>query len=185
MASKKYKITRLKIQNINDGVHSVKLYKHKNDKIQELCTKTVVVRNFCKGKSIYLKYLSNDGRYKFISFCKYSINNHSGESLGSISRLTTDLYSGKSSSEQIGYDKSSSITATVTNVGFDEFKEISDVVTSSKVYMQVNENSDSINDSEENWILVTVDGNMQYNTKNPSQNFILNINLPKQYTITL
>lgn len=191
MASAYYKIWRIKQQNFNEGETDVPLYRRITTMGQTSYAyggvkKVKVRRGTCNNPAnyIYLKFLANDGKYKFIQFDRIHTEDTTSENIGKVSKLNTSFISGQGSSYNIGYTGKRFINASVM-LDNEAYKTASDIFTSPRVYMQVNE-TDELTDNDSNWLLVTVENEGgSFNTKKNSQRLSLRIELPEMQTITM
>lgn len=184
MASERYRITRLKLDDLTKGKHVITLYKHYLHKNQPLCQKTVIAADSCTNGKIYCKYLADDGKYKFILFdrgVQLSQNTDGGSSSTNIPYSTTDM---TSTSEELGYSTVRMITASVT-CDLDKYRTLESIQNSPRVYIQWNDNTFTPEDTDANWLLckITMNGNT-FPMKKGVARVSVTITLPQVFSLS-
>lgn len=182
MASERYSVTRFKVDNLEKGVHKVKLYKHYLGQNKVLCEKTVIASHTC-GKYIYLKYLASDGRYKFMMFDRNIRLSGQNDSIGEGSAFPYSLDSMVSPTYSLGYSSVRTVSCGVV-VDAEKYAYVSDILSSPKVYMQIKEKPFEVNDLEDNWLEVTVQGSNEFPVKKGMSVFNVTVTLPEYNSIT-
>lgn len=189
MASSKYKLMRYKFINYPVGVKKIQMnfYGHNADEgyVKKICEKDVYVlqMNACGTNDYkYIKYLSTDGKYKFIPFQKYVTLSQTDTALGETSKLLTDLRTAQGDKQSLGYTSSKKIQLSTTCTE-EQYNEWVKVFQSPRVYLQFKD--PNLFDEDENWLLVTVEGSNSFVTKKTKNVFTMTINLPQYNNITM
>ena len=191
MASNFYKFWRIKKQGFEAGETRVNMYRLRTligeSGYMYSGYKTVKVRrNTCSDpeKYIYLKYLDSDNRYKFLQLNRLYTSSVSAESLGTVSKLSTNFATAQGKSYSLGYTASKSINASV-ELPNEEYEAAQGLFFSPRVYLQINETT-ALTDGDENWLLVTVENTGgEYVSKKNSQILSVRIQLPETNTIKM
>lgn len=180
MSSTRYKIQRYKFQKYQTGIIDIKLWRYAGGESENFCQKKVQVVSggHCNGvgKYVYIKYLASDGKYKFIPFNRSTTLEQNDEQIGSVSTIITSLSGPNTGSASMGYTthKKMQLTTPVTK---DQYVVYSEVLSSPRVYLQ--KDTDELNDEDENWILVNLEGGSTYNVNKPQEIFSITITLPE------
>lgn len=185
MASNKYKLNRYKFQKLtNDTVLTFYVHQYGTTDSSVICKKTIKVNvTGCEaGTYKYLKYLSTDGKYKFIPFERVYVLSQSDEQIGSVSRLVTNLETAQGNTENIG-SKTTKMMQLSTCISKEQYDEYCKCLQSSRVYLQKDDTN--LNDEEENWLLVSITGNTNYSVKKAKITFTVTITLPEYNNIRM
>lgn len=185
MASNKYKVNRYKFQKVADGtVFTFYVHQPGVEEVQVIAKQTVrVPMTGCEaGKYKYIKYLSTDGKYKFIPFEKVYVLSQSDEQIGTVSRLVTNLETAQGSTENIGAKTLKQLQLS-TLVDRKQYEEYSKCLQSSRVYLQNDDTN--LNDEEQNWLLVSVTGGSSFSSKKTKVQFTITVTLPEYNNITM
>ena len=186
MASSRYKLNRYKFQKVADNT-VLTFYVHPAGTTDSsiICKKTIKVPSTgCEaGKYKYIKYLSTDGKYKFIPFEKVYVLSQSDEQIGSVSRLVTDLETAQSNTENIG-SRTVKMIQLSTMVNREQYDEYIKCLQSARVYLQKDDTN--LNDEDQNWLLVSISGNnTQFSSKKSKMNFTVTVTLPEYNNIRM
>ena len=135
----------------------------------------------CGG--LYVRYLSNEGFYRFWLFNKYYAINQSGSKIGSIINSFDTMVGAQARAFNIGYeDVFRRYVATSENVSKENRKILMDIYTSPAVYLWTGTPGvDDVTD-ETLWILVEIEGSHEIKEKKGFQNIQATIILPELYT---
>lgn len=187
MASSVYKLMRYKFVNYPVGTNNIQLniYAHNTGDTKKICEKDIVIigSNACGTNGYkYIKYLSTDGKYKFIPFKKYVTLSQDDELIGETGKLMTDLKTAQSNSYSLGYSSQKKMLLTTTCTQ-EQYNEWSKVFQSPRVYLQLKD--PNLNDEDENWLLVRVEGTASFSTKKPCTTFSMTIVLPDYNNIIM
>lgn len=183
MASNRYKVTRYKVDDLPKGVNHITLWKHYLGQNKELCTKTVIASGNECAKSVYLKYLASDGKYRFMCFDRNVRMGSNQTSLGNGQGIPTNLNVAVAPTYSLGYSSNRTIQAAVV-CDLMRYAMLSDILTSPKVYLQTGETPYLIDDDEKNWIEVQVSGENTIPVKKGTTVFSITITLPEYNSIT-
>ena len=183
MASNRYRITRYKVDDLPKGINKVVLWKHYLGQNKELCTKTVIASGNECAKTVYLKYLASDGKYKFMCFDRNVRMGGQQTSLGNGQQIPNGLNDAKSPTYSLGYRSNRTIQCSV-NCDLVKYTQLADILTSPKVYLQTGEAPFLVNDEPENWIEVQVSGENNIPVKKGVTVFSVTVTLPEYNSIT-
>ena len=145
-------------------------------------TKTVVVKPFCAGGK-YLKYLDNNGYFRFFPFNKFFEIKGSAKSIGTINKIVENIKSSQSNVSQIGYENTVTVEVTAEGLTFEELTILSAIYESPRVYYYIGSGTDEKKD----WLEVTIkskDG-LYRKKKGNSYTVELTITLPERQTIKM
>lgn len=184
MASSKYKLNRYKFQKVADNT-ILTFYVHRDGQDAKVIAKQTIrvpATGCFAGKYKYLKYLSTDGKFKFIPFDKVYVLSQTDEQIGTVSRLVTDLETAQGNVENIGSKTTKMIQLSVL-VDREQYEEYSKCLQSPRVYLQLDDTN--LNDEEENWLLVTVTGGTEFSSKKSKTRFTVEVQLPEYNNITM
>lgn len=169
---------RVKLTDLSVGDHTVWFYKNG----AKAGSVIVRIKEFCED-SKYLKYIDRYGRYRFFQFNNRWQLTDKSTSIGSVNKLVTSLLTDQSSSENIGYRKTRTLSLTASAVAKDELEILQDVYSSPVVYLYIGKNQ---SDDYKDWLRVTVTGDgigrsrtLNFKTVN------VEVTLPEQFTQTL
>jgi len=187
MASSVYKLMRYKFINYPAGTRRIQMnfYAHNSDYVKKICEKDIVVlpMKACGTNDYkYIKYLSTDGKYKFIPFRKFTTLSQTDEALGETSKLLTDLKTAQGDNYQLGYSSKKQMLLS-TSCTEEQYDEWSKVFQSPRVYLQFKD--PNLYDEDENWLLVKVEGSPNFVTKKSKNEFNLTITLPNYNNIIM
>ncbi len=148
------------------GQHEVKLVING----QERSIATVDVLENCNK---YIKYLDRYGRYRFFPFSGNFTTELTKEKIGEISKNTYDLENAESSTDNIGYNVSKSVTL-AARVSEEQMRVLEDLYLSPRVYLF----------EKKKWIRVEIENNEQIKTLRNFRTLKLTVKLPQNYAIT-
>lgn len=164
---------------------TLNFYAHNEGYVKKIAEKEVVVLSMksCDADDYkYIKYLSTDGKYKFIPFQKYFVMSQQDEALGNVQKLSTDLKTAQGDKYSLGMTTEKKLVLT-TSCTEEQYEEWSKVFQSARVYLQLKD--PTLYDEDENWLLVTVEGGNEYATKKTRTTFSLTVTLPSYNNITM
>lgn len=187
MSSALYKLMRYKFIDLPIGTTTMNFYGHDNQQgtVTKICEKDIVVlpMHACGSNDYkYVKYLSSDGKYKFIPFQKYVTLTQEDTQLGTVNKMMTDLKTAQGNSYSLGYSSVKRMQLT-TNCSEEQYNEWVKVFQSPRVYLQFKD--PNLYDEDENWLLVTVDSAPEFSTKKRKNTFSMTITLPDYNNITM
>lgn len=187
MASSRYKLMRYKFIDLPVGKNEITLnfYAHNEGYVKKIAEKEVIVlpMKSCDADDYkYIKYLSTDGKYKFIPFQKYFTMTQQDESLGETTKFSTNLKTAQGDTYSLGTKTEKQLVLT-TSCTQEQYEEWSKVFQSPRVYLQLKD--PTLYDEDENWLLVKVEGGNQYSTKKTRTTFSLTVKLPSYNNITM
>lgn len=161
------------------GESEVKFYK--NGSLDLTCK--IIAKELCGDYKI-LKYLDQDGKYRFYPFNKYYNKQDAPKQIGTINKTIESLLTSQSDSKNIGYNNTRSLTLTADYVTNDEMELLSSLFLSPAVYLYIGNGQDD--DYTNTWLQVTVkgDGVIKQNKKN-ARKLTVEVTLPEFYTQTL
>ena len=177
MSSTRYKLQRYKFQKYPTGVVDINLWRY-GESVKQFCKKKVeVIGGVCNEPDnyVYIKYLSSDGKYKFIPFVRSIVLQQTDSEIGQMSTLVTSLKGPNTGSASMGFTTYKQMVLT-TPVNHEQYLTYEDVLSSPRVYLQ--KDTIDLRDEEENWILVKVEGGNSYNVRKPKDVFTITITLP-------
>lgn len=159
------------------GSRDVSFYKN-----GELLVKhTIVTKYGCDGYKL-LKWLDNNGQYRFFPFLSEHSIKDNPKQIGEVSNFIESLITAISDKSNLGYTNERKLTLRQVNVTEDERLILSSLFTSPKVYLYV---GDYIDFSILKYIEVTITcDNVVKKEKGKSSTFEITVNLPKHFTIT-
>jgi len=169
---------RYKKENLNAGNIDVTFYVNGLPYV----THRIKARETCTGWR-QLKWLDENGQYRFFAFSElYQIKNNS-KSLGLASSFITSLFDSQSESKNIGQSNEQILILRAVNVTSEERLILSSLATSPRIYLYT---GDFTKDEKSDYVLVTVktDGVIR-NEKQRPNNFEVTVTLPKHYTTTM
>ena len=169
---------RYKLEGLAKGITDVTFFVNS----LPFVTHTVKASETCEGWR-QLKWLDDNGQYRFFSFLElYSIKDNS-KSIGETNNFITSLLSSQSDTKNIGQTTERSIILRAVNVSSEERQILSSLGNSPRIYLYV---GDFTKDEAVDYILVNVktDG-IAKKEKPRAGNFEVTVNLPKYYNQTM
>lgn len=169
---------RYKFDNLTVGSHEVTFTAADGTTYK----KTVIVKPFC-DESKYLKYIDNNGYYRFYPFNKFFEIKGSAKAIGTINKIVENIKYSQSTENQIGYENTVTVELTAEGLTFEELTILSAIYESPRVYYYIGSGADELKD----WLEVTVkskDG-LYRKKKGNCYNVELTITLPERQTIKM
>lgn len=169
---------RYKLEGLSKGIRQVTFY------VNGLAylTHTVKVRETCTGWR-QLKWLDENGQYRFFAFTEFYKVTDSPKQIGQSSNFITSLFDSQTNAKNIGQSNERSILLRAVNVTSEERSILASLAVSPRVYLYT---GDFTKDESSDYIQVTVktDG-VAKNEKGRPGNFEVTVALPKYYTQTM
>ena len=170
---------RYKLIPSQEGETEIKFYK--NGSLDLTCK--VITKETCGAYKI-LKYLDQDGKYRFYPFNQFWTSQDSPKQIGSINKTIESILTSQSDSRNIGYNNSRTITLVADSVSNEEMEILSSLFLSPSVYLYNGSGGDD--DFDKSWLMVTVKGDgIIKQTKKNSRKVTVEVTLPEFYTQTL
>ena len=187
MASTVYKLWRYKFIEFPIGTNKIQLnfYSDNGGSAEKICEKDVIVipmKSCGTNDYKYIKYLSTDGKYKFIPFRKFVTLSQEDEPIGESNKLMTNLKVAQGVNYNLGFNSKKKMLLT-TSCTEEQYNEWVKVFQSPRVYLQFKDGN--LYDEDDNWLLVSVDGSQEYSTKKSRSTFSMTIVLPQYNNITM
>ncbi len=114
--------------------------------------KYVVIKGWCTNDRL-VKYLDNNGQYRFYPFNRNWESKDKPTLLGKTNELITNILTAQSNSKNVGYKNERIITLIADEVTADELTILSQIYTSPRVYLYI---GDGTTDEAKDWVLVEV-----------------------------
>jgi len=144
-------------------------------------TKTVSPIDICEGFRI-LKYLDSNGQYRFYPFNKYWESKDKPTLLGKSSKIIESILNSQSSESNIGYKNDRTISLVAESVSQDQLTLLSEIYTSSRVYLYIGTTEDEAKD----WLEVDIKGdNLNRLRKRKFTKVSIDVILPEWYSIRM
>lgn len=149
----------------------------------KVCTKTLVVRDYCEGMKL-IKFLNSEGQFRFFNFNEYWESSDKPKQIGSVNKIITSLLTSQSSLDNIGYKNKRTISVVADNVTQEELTILSDLWTSPRVFLYIGDTT-SYDDSD--WLQVTIKSKDGLNRirKGGAIDLAATIELPGWYAINM
>lgn len=131
-----------------------------------------------------LKFLDNEGKYRFVNFNVFWEMNDDVELIGKTNKLVGSLLKAQSNKYVLGYKKTRRMKLMKENVSDEICLLLSDIYTSPFIYLYI---GDGTTDIEKDWLLVTnlSTTNQVKKPKGQNNKIEIEIELPEQFTTTL
>lgn len=189
MTNQTYKLFRYKISNLKEGVYSIKFA----NTLGIFQDNIVKILPFCEGENLesdrykftgskLIKYLDNNGIYRFYPFNDKWEQVDTATSIGTTNKFYNSIYTAQSNIANHGYTSERKIHLTADNVSDNALDKLADILISQKVYLHIGQtNSDEVQD----WLEVTVESDgLTRRRKNKFGKFAITITLPERFNIT-
>lgn len=149
----------------------------------EVVAKSIVLREWCDGSKL-IKFLNKAGQYRFFAFNQYWESSDKAKKIGKSNKIITSLLTSKSSTDNMGYKNTRTITCVADDVTQAQLDILSDLWTSPKVLLYV---GDHVTYDIDDWIEVEAISKNPINKirKGGSTDISVSITLPEWYSITL
>lgn len=132
------------------------------------------VRDFCNS-DLLLKFLDNDGQYRFLGLSSYYQKSVSPQKIGDVDRIVTSLQTDKGDKRRIGYNTSVIITGSIDSLSESELLATADLFSSNDVELRIGAK----------WVQVFVQGDGIIKPgKGKFKDLTVNLELPRSYNIT-
>lgn len=145
-------------------------------------THRIKARETCTGWR-QLKWLDENGQYRFFAFSELYQIKDSPKQIGSASAFIASLFDSQSDTRNIGQSNDRTMTLRAVNVTAEERLILSSLATSPRVYLYT---GDFTKDEKSDYVLVAVkvDGIVR-TEKQRANTFEVTVTLPKHYTTTM
>ena len=168
---------RYKLEGVTKGVTNITFFVN----LAPYVTHKVLARETCTEWK-QLKWLDQDGQYRFFAFLDLHSIKDSPKQIGQTSQFITSLFDSQSDTKSIGQTNERSLTLRATNVTASERLILSSIFTSPRVYLYT---GDFSKDEKSDYVLVDIKAdNLVRNEKGKASQFDVTVTLPKYYTIT-
>jgi hypothetical protein len=170
---------RYKVDNLVEGETTINLYKNGSLAVIH----NIIVKSFCESQKL-VKYLDNNGQYRFYSFNSRWESSDKVKLLGKANKLITSILTSQSNERIIGYKNERTLNLTADNVSSDELLLLQYIWTSPRVYLHVGEYN---SDEDSDWLLVTVSGGDKTVKRRKLENAKFNIELllPEWFSVSM
>jgi hypothetical protein len=161
---------RKKIQPTTEGITTESIYIDGVEKPHN-----VKVRQWCTGDQL-IKYLDNNGQYRFFPFTKYYQRRSNPDPIGTISEIVLSLADDPGDTREIGYKNKNILTLSQSQLNSTEKALLEDLYNSKEVYLLVGAK----------YVRVIVRGdNISRLPKANFSDLIIQVELPQSYNVAL